>query len=423
MDASRRTMGMTLVVVIALVLSSLSAASALAATSAVPASYIFSVVEGADPLVVAEDNGARAAHVYDTVMNGFAADVSDSVLSRLQRDTRVEDITVDGTMRLAAKKDTTIPAGHPAQFTSWGQDRIGLLSSKTAKVDGKDERVDVDVAVLDSGVAPHPDLNIAGGVDCSGSISKTYGDDDGHGTLVAGFIGAIDNSFGVVGMAPGARIWAVRVVKANGIVTDSAAICGLEWVRDNAHVIEVANLSFGENRTVGGNCGETRQGFRPDPTHRAICEVVNAGVVVVASAGNEGIDAGRHVPSSYPEVVAVSAFTETDGRAGGFGPPANCLPGEYDDHLATFSNYGATIALAAPGVCVTSTHLNNAYARSSGTSFSAPHVAGAAALIRARNPRATPAQVREALIAASERAALFGDPDGIAEPIVNVAKL
>jgi subtilisin len=385
---------------------------------------IVTVIDGVDPLAVAAAAGVTPTFSFDTAINGFAGMLTDVQRRSLLADGRVVDVTDDRVLHLAAAKGGAVPPGHPAQFTSWGQDRIGLLQSQSAKVDGIDERVNVDVAVLDTGIASHPDLNLAGGIDCTTPGGKSgYGDTDGHGTLVAGFIGAIDNSFGVVGMAPGARVWAVRVENQGGRITDSSLLCGLEWVRDHAATIEVANLSLGDHRTVAGDCGAKRAGFRPDPTHTAICAVVAAGVTVVAAAGNDAIDAGRFIPAAYPEVIAVSAFTETDGLPGGHGPPANCLPGEYDDHLATFSNFGSTIEFAAPGVCVTSTHLNNAYARSSGTSFSAPHVAGAAALVMAANPAATPQDVREALHAAAEMAPLFADPDGYQEPILNVARL
>jgi subtilisin len=384
---------------------------------------IVTAIDGVDPLVVAAAVGVTPTFTYDTTVNGFAAVLTDVQRRGLLADGRVVDVIDDRVLHLAAAKGGAVPPGHPAQFTSWGQDRIGLLQSQSAKVDGIDERVNVDVAVIDTGIASHPDLNLAGGVDCTTGKGSGYGDTDGHGTLVAGFIGAIDNSFGVVGMAPGARVWAVRVENQGGIILDSSVICGLEWVRDHAATIEVANLSLGDHRTVAGDCGAKRAGFRPDPMHAAICSVVAAGVTVVAAAGNDAIDAGRFVPSAYPEVIAVSAFTETDGVPGGHGPPANCLPGEYDDHLATFSNFGSTIEYAAPGVCVTSTWLNHVYARVSGTSFAAPHVAGAAALVMAADPAATPQDVREALRAAAEVAPLFGDPDGHQEPILNVARL
>ena len=157
--------------------------------------------------------------------------------------------------------------------------------------------------------------------------------------------------------------------------------------------------------------------------HQAICSLVDAGVVVVVSAGNESALASEQLPAAYSEVIAVSAFTETDGIPGGFGPEAGCFPGERDDFLASFSNFGSAVDIAAPGVCVAQRALDGTYQKVQGTSFAAPHVAGAAALVSARHPEYSPARVRQALLDAAEYAPLGGDPDGIAEPILNVGAL
>ena len=106
----------------------------------------------------------------------------------------------------------------------------------------QDGGVDVDVAVLDTGIAAHPDLTIAGGVSCLGGGAA---DDNGHGTHIAGTIGALDNAIGVVGVAPGARLWAVKVLDAQGNGSWSSVICGLDWVYANRDTIDVVNLSLG----------------------------------------------------------------------------------------------------------------------------------------------------------------------------------
>lgn len=382
-------------------------------------SYVVTVSKGFAPRVVARGVGATTTVVYDSALNGFAARLTTTQAEQLRRDPRVESVDVDAVFELLAEE---IPPGEFAQFSSFGQDRIGLLDSRTADVDGKDDqRVDADIAILDTGIAPHSDLSFGGGVDCTGDKIGMV-DREGHGTKVAGFAGSLDNAFGAVGMAPGARVWAVKVSK-KGVVLTSAVLCGLEWVRDHAATIDVANMSFGAKGTDTGQCGIKRNGVKADPLHQAICSVFDAGVVLVAAAGNDADLASGQVPAAYSEVIAVSAFTETDGLPGGFGPEAGCFPGERDDFLASFSNFGPAVDIAAPGVCVAQRKLDGTYERGNGTSYAAPHVAGAAALVTARHPEYTPAQVRQALLDAAEYAPLGGDPDGIAEPILNVGAL
>lgn len=410
----------------AITLLSLPAAAS-AAASAAP--YIVTVADGVEPTAVAASAKVTVDFVYDATINGFAADLSAAQVKKLGKDSRVVEVEADGLMLGHRDRPVALPPGHDPQITSWGQDRMGLLQSPTAKVDGVDrrrDRVDADVAVIDSGVdASHIDLNVAGSYDCVKGKPNDRIWVSSHGTMVAGFIGAIDNAYGRVGVAPGARIWSVRVVRPNGEIPDSAVLCALEWVRDNSSRIDVANMSIGEFGTDTGDCGRKRPGVKRDKMHRAICSVVESGVTVVAAAGNESMDASGLLPAAYPEVIAVSAFTENDGLPGGAGGEAWCQPGEFDDHIATFSNFGSVVDIAAPGVCVASTAASDFgnYATGSGTSFSAPHVSGAAALVRSRYPWASPARVREILIATAEQAPLLGDNDGIQEPILYVGAL
>ena len=123
-----------------------------------------------------------------------------------------------------------------------------MLESPTADVDGVDERIDVDVTIVDGGIDPtHPDLNVAGGFNCVGSKNKAWTDLDGHGTRVAGVAAALDNTIGVVGIAPGARLWAVRVADPTGYIRDADLLCGLDWIAQHSDVIDVANLSLEGN--------------------------------------------------------------------------------------------------------------------------------------------------------------------------------
>ena len=216
-------------------------------------------------------------------------------------------------------------------------------------------------------------------------------------------------------VAPGARIWPVRVLNALGTGSTSDVICGIDYVTANADEIEVANMSLGGAGTDYGNCGAGR-----DAMHQAICEAVDAGVTFVVAAGNDSSDASTSTPAAYDEVITVSALADFDGRPGGLGEPT-CRDDE-DDTFASFSNYGADVDLIAPGVCTESTWLRGGYNTISGTSMASPHVAGGAALYLATNPGASPAQVRSALVAAgSDDWDAGDDPDGVQEPLLDVS--
>jgi subtilisin family serine protease len=151
--------------------------------------------------------------------------------------------------------------------------------------------------------------------------------------------------------------------------------------------------------------------------HAAVCAAVDAGVTIVASAGNGGTDARKQVPAAYDEVITVSAIADSDGAPGGLGPDCS---GEEDDTFASFSNYGADVDIAAPGVCLETTTKDGGYGVFDGTSFSAPLVAGAAALYAAAHPGASPADIKDAILNNREAAPIPGDPDGIPEGVLNV---
>src|ERR1019366_6105688 len=152
----------------------------------------------------------------------------------------------------------------------------GITNFPVAHINGQDHRINVDVAVMDTGIQTnHPDLNVVQAVDCTGS--GLNGDDwDGHGTHVAGIIGALDNDFGVVGVAPGARLWSVQVMTP----TDSnfaGFIAGCDYIAANADRIAVANA----------NLQGTLDGSAPySAIHEAVSNVVSRGIVFVAAAGN-----------------------------------------------------------------------------------------------------------------------------------------
>jgi subtilisin family serine protease len=201
-------------------------------------------------------------------------------------------------------------------------------------------------------------------------------------------------------------------------VSDAAYLCGLDWVAENAGTIDVANISLG-GPGDDPDCGADAYDAVA-LEHAAICRIVGSGVVTVAAAGNAGEDADATNPAGFPEVITVSASVDTDGRPGGLGPPASCWPGA-DDTMASYSDYGAAVAISAPGTCVESTWLGDSYVVASGTSAAAPLVSGAAALVRAVHPDWPVDAVREFLLATATPGPLPGDRDAYPEPMLDVA--
>ncbi len=305
-----------------------------------------------------------------------------------------------------------------AQTTPTGINRADADASPTAAINGVDQRVNVDVAVIDTGVdLDHPDLNVyrAGAKNCA-LLGLSADDDHGHGSHVAGTVGALDNASGVVGMAPGARIWPVKVLNALGSGMNSDVICGIDYVTSKSAQIEVVNMSLGGAGTDDGNCGNTND----DAMHQSICAAVASGITFVVAAGNDSADASTFTPAAYDEVITVSALADFNGTPGG-GAPSTCRA-DQDDTFASFSNFGADVDIIAPGVCIYSTSMNGGYATLSGTSMASPHVAGGAALITALNPSATPAQVKSQLIGTGTLDWNDSDdPDPVKERLLNVS--
>ena len=361
--------------------------------------------------------GVTVDRTFRHVVNGYSAKLSAAQFAALRADPNVEALVPDQVIRLEA------------QTTPRGVRRVFGPRNPVARIDGIDQRVDADVAIVDTGIdKDHGDLNVVGGVNCSSSNASAWGDGNGHGTHVAGIVGAIDNGTGAVGVAPGVRLWAVRILTSGGSGLVSWYVCGLDWItaqRDpvdpSRPLIESVNMSVAKAGKDDHNCGQTNH----DPIHRAICRLVASGVTVVAAAGNNSFNASRLVPASYNEVITVSALADSDGRPGGNGGRACYSWGSYDkdDTFANFSNYGADVDLIAPGKCIWST-VPGGYGYLSGTSMAAPHVAGAVALYKASRPTATPVQVRHALEAFGNRDwKLSTDPDRYHEPLLDVSRI
>ena len=356
--------------------------------------------------VQADRFGLDLGHVYHSALQGYSTTMTPAVADLVAATPGVKWVQPDRKV------------GIDAQTTPTGINRANADASPTAKINGADERVNVDVAVIDTGAdLTHPDLNInrAGAKNCSvGAINAN--DLNGHGTHVSGTIGALDNATGVVGMAPGARIWPVKVLTDAGSGLNSDVICGIDYVTAHADEIEVANMSLGGAGDDDRNCGATND----DAMHAAICESVAAGITFVVAAGNDSADASTSTPAAYDEVITVSALADFNGLPGG-GAPSTCRA-DVDDTLADYSNHGADVDLIAPGTCINSTWMLGGYNTISGTSMASPHVAGGAALYKATHPAATPAAVKAALQASGTLDwNSVDDPDGTKERLLDVS--
>ena len=357
-----------------------------------------------------------ADRTYNHAFRGLSARLDSAQVRALRADPAVLAVVPDEKIELAA------------QLTPTGISRTDATLSAVAKINGVDERVDADVAIVDTGIAPISELNVAGGYNCSTSDRTLWRDVHGHGTHVAGTVGAIDNATGVVGVAPGVRLWAVKILDDSGSGLLSWYVCGLDWIaaqRDPGDAsrprIESVNMSVAKWGRDDGACGAETN----DILHAAICRLVASGVTVVAAAANDSSSAAARVPAAYNEVITVSALADTDGKPGALGGHLCFSWGSYDDDdsFANFSNYGSDVDIIAPGKCIWST-VPGGYGYMSGTSMAAPHVAGAAALVKASRPQLTPAEVKEALqYLGTLNWKVTSDPDPTHEKLLNVAKL
>jgi len=318
----------------------------------VPDSFICTFVAGpisagSEARTAVGNVGGRVTHVYQHVLHGFSAKMSETAVQKMMaKDKWIESCTQD---RLASVPPTSvtnvIAAGKPVgggggstQVTPWGVTRVGGPGSGSGKT----------AWIVDSGIdLTHPDLN----VDAASSTSLLSGDSSpndafGHGTHVAGIIGAKNNSIGVVGVAAGARLVAVRVLDASGNGPDSGVIAGIEYAVAHGSPGDVINLSL-----------------ITSPMPEMDAAVINAGAagfLVTIAAGNNSAFAGNYSPA---EANGANVYTTSaiDNR----------------DTFARYSNYGnPPIDYAEPGSSIQSTYKNGGYATLSGTSMAAPHLAG-----------------------------------------------
>lgn len=280
-----------------------------------------------------ESLGGTHGHSFH-IVPAMAATVPRAALDRLRSSTGVTSVGEDG--RVWATD----------QHLPWGVDRI---DADMVRIYNKG--AGVRVAIVDTGIdLDHPDLHVAGGATFVGGTSSAD-DDNGHGTHVAGIVAALDNGLGVIGVAPEAALYAVKVLNHNGEGYTSDLIRGIEWAVDNN--MQVVNMSL----AASGPSTELQQA----------CDVAfQSGVILVSVAGNSGNPSGTGdnvpYPARYDSVIAVASTDSSDSRA-------------------SDSGTGPAVELAAPGVSIYSTCRGGTYCTKQGTSMASAHVAGVAALV------------------------------------------
>lgn len=433
-----------------------------------------SIVSAIQALTTTVENlGAEVIYTYNNAIAGFAfkapnEQISDNIIRVLSSDPRVSFIEQDKTVVPFSEE---IPTGIQ-RIDANELYSIPKIGSFTA---------DVDIAIIDSGIdLDNPELNVnssfslivpqllkadeadinsiinnnidldklglnifaSGGNTTSfyppftTSGSSSADDICGHGTRVAGIAAANSDAHGVVGIAPNARLWAIKVLdydkntgKCEGSI--SSVIAAIEYITRLADKIDIVNLS------LGCKCNSTA-------LDDAISRSVKANITYVVAAGNMNLNASSFSPANHrdadnqKDVITVSAISDLDGKCGGHNEAQWIRAGEFegyynDDAFAKFSNYGSVVDIAAPGVMIKSTSINGSYSLGNGTSIAAPHVAGAAALYKILNPASSPSEIRKALIEDGIQSATVcdgmrhgyfdNDADGVGEPLLYVDEM
>lgn len=321
----------------------------------------------------------QAERMINNRMPGMTIEEDIEVKWILEKPSSVKELQVFSDKQSVGKN---IPAAVPAASPAQGGTRSSIMDSfmpqgeypwSVVRMDLNDLwkltlGQNVKVAVIDTGVNyNHPDLkdNYAGGENFWKPGTPPL-DDNGHGTHIAGTIAAVHNGFGVIGVAPKAKIYALKVLNKKGNGDLSLIVAGLNWaIKNKMHII---NMSLG-----------SATGF--EAVNRAVQAAVARNITVVCAAGNESSDV--IYPAKLAETIAVSSM-------------------DAGNTFSYFSNFGREIDFIAPGSIIYSTAKNGKYEFLDGTSMACPHIAGMAALAYSLGYR-TPEQVRSALKAAAVR--------------------
>ena len=291
----------------------------------------------------AQAASAQLKHVYSTAIRGFAAHASEQGIANMTANNPNIAYCEQDQVVMAGPIHAVAPPGggggtQPLQETPWG----------IARVNGGAPGTFATAWVIDTGIDfTHPDLRVDAARSKSFLSRDTSPvDQNGHGTHVAGTIAALDNTIGVIGVAPGAQVVAVRVLDRRGSGSNSGVIAGVDYVAANGRAGDVANMSLGGGVSTA--------------LDTAVVNAAKGGVRFALAAGNESDNANNHSPAraNGTNVYTVSSFA-------------------VGDRWSSFSNFGnPPIDYAEPGSAIKSTWLNGGYNTISGTSMATPHLAG-----------------------------------------------
>lgn len=376
----------------------------------VPDQYIIQVRGDAAPAAVAGKHGLAPAFVFQKALNGFGGFIPPGQLRALQNDPLVTAIIPNREVQAIGKPGDTgkgNKGSEPApaeQIVPEGVKRIGAAPGSSTYTGAG-----VGVAIVDTGLdRSHSDLKIAGPEFYAYGTSAQ--DENGHGTHVGGTVAALNNNLDVVGVAPDATLYAVKVLNSAGSGSDLTIIAGLEWVLANAAQpapIRVVNMSLGRPGSLDDNSA----------LRTAVQNLYNAGISIIVAAGNDcSLEVSQQVPATYPEVIAVASTTAVKGSS----QYRWYTTGIAADSASYFTSDGAFnpvtkigVTCSAPGedkedinkagfiqsVGILSTRLGGGTTRMSGTSMASPHVAGVAALLAQKyGITLSPEQVRSKLV-------------------------
>lgn len=313
--------------------------------------------------------GGQVTREYN-YMSVLAAKLPDHVIQFLINHAEVDYVEADGKVQAMGQE---IP---------WGVPHVKASDVQDTGITG----YGVKVGVIDTGIDYiHEDLKVSGGETFVDGTTD-YMDDNGHGTHVAGTVAALNNTVGVLGNAPQASLYAIKVLDQYGGGNYSDVVAGIEW--DITNNMDIINMSF------GGNSGS-------QTLKQAVDNAYNSGILLVAAAGNNGYDRKGTItyPAKYDSVVAVGAIDKANERA-------------------SFSSVGRELELVAPGVDILST-IPGGYASYNGTSMASPHVAGVAALVSEAKPELNNVDLRNIL---NETATTLGDSFSYGNGLVDALK-